>query len=326
MLIDPPSSQQACAAVSSSLREDLGGTASSHERYVLVEVPLPWEHDAAASKHFPAGLAAWLKAQVPSDVKYRLLAFASDFDPPSAGRTRLIFYKKPAAPFSSYERLAYSVPTEQAGLVIAAYLGPDSLDAFDAFRMDREGAGLTEWFVCTHGSHDACCGKLGYQAFRDMYVQHATGSEGTLRVWRVSHIGGHRMAATAIEFPAGRYWGRLTPEAVRSIVKREGDASAVAPHLRGWGGLGPQEQLVDRELLAAHGWGWLERPRSGTTRVEADGSFRVRLEVEAAAGKSPVAEVYEATVRQSHEVHIYGCEIAIPKAYPQYEVSSLQKL
>ncbi|MYE26983.1 MAG: hypothetical protein F4X87_07155 [Chloroflexi bacterium] len=67
--------------------------------------------------------------------------------------------------------------------------------------------------VCTNGRHDPCCAAFGapvYQALADY--------AGAELVWQTTHIGGHRMAATLIAFPAGIVYGHLDPRDVESLV------------------------------------------------------------------------------------------------------------
>ena len=86
--------------------------------------------------------------------------------------------------------------------------------------------------------------------------------KGTLpnvRIWRSSHIGGHRFAPTAITLPDGRYYGRLSLLALQAIVTRQGAIAQLRPVYRGWGILPQPLQLLEQQLLLQHGWSWLDR-------------------------------------------------------------------
>ena len=67
--------------------------------------------------------------------------------------------------------------------------------------------------VCTNGKHDACCSTLGIPVYNAM-VQQA----GADKVWQVSHMGGHRFAATLIAFPQGIQYGYLDPHHAEEVV------------------------------------------------------------------------------------------------------------
>ena len=56
-------------------------------------------------------------------------------------------------------------------------------------------AGARDILVCTHGARDACCGKFGYGFYVEMRGLAAVRGDG-VRVWRTSHLGGHRFAPT----------------------------------------------------------------------------------------------------------------------------------
>ncbi|KAK3824878.1 MAG: Sucrase/ferredoxin-like-domain-containing protein [Benniella sp.] len=65
--------------------------------------------------------------------------------------------------------------------------------------------------VCVHGSRDCRCGDQGgefYQILKDM-VQ-ATGLVNAIKVYGVSHIGGHKYAPNTIMYPSGDWHGHLS--------------------------------------------------------------------------------------------------------------------
>ena len=68
------------------------------------------------------------------------------------------------------------------------------------------------YLVCTHGTHDKCCAKLGlpvYAALRE----HAGES-----VWQCTHVGGDRFAANLVCLPQGIYYGRVDPRDAPAIA------------------------------------------------------------------------------------------------------------
>ncbi|WP_221090601.1 sucrase ferredoxin [Deinococcus aquaedulcis] len=113
--------------------------------------------------------------------------------------------------------------------------------------------------VCTHGTVDASCGRYGVPVFQGL------GAAG-LRAWRTGHFGGHRFAATAVELPSGLMWAHLTPELAVQVARRAVAPAGVARHLRGFAGLPPLAQVVDRELFVRHGWAWLSAERQATVQ------------------------------------------------------------
>lgn len=70
--------------------------------------------------------------------------------------------------------------------------------------------------VCTNGTRDACCARLGRPAVAAMTAGVGQPLPGRLRqrptpadVWESSHLGGHRFAPTAAVLPAGMLYGGL---------------------------------------------------------------------------------------------------------------------
>lgn len=114
-----------------------------------------------------------------------------------------------------------------------------------------------DFHVCTHGTVDASCGKYGVPVFTAL-------QEGGERAWRTGHFGGHRFAATAVELPAGLLWAHLTPELALRVARREVSPAEVRLNLRGFAGLPPLAQVLDRELLIRYGWDWLGAYREAT--------------------------------------------------------------
>jgi hypothetical protein len=85
----------------------------------------------------------------------------------------------------------------------------------------KSGAGMERHsepllLVCTHGSRDRCCGRLGGELFSLLL------GEAPTMVWQSSHLGGHRFAPTALSLPDGLQYGRLNePSGLASAVSEQ---------------------------------------------------------------------------------------------------------
>jgi hypothetical protein len=64
--------------------------------------------------------------------------------------------------------------------------------------------------VCTHGTHDLCCSKLGHATFQAMFA--AIRPAGGASVWQTSHVGGCRFAPNVVVLPQGIVYGRVRVE------------------------------------------------------------------------------------------------------------------
>ena len=118
---------------------------------------------------------------------------------------------------------------------------------------------------------------------------------GKIRVWRSSHIGGHRFAPTLIDYPEARYWGHLEPWAAEELAARSGPVSDLRRFYRGWSGLqSPFEQVAEREIFAREGWAWTGYLKEGSVLNSAGGRTEVRIAYRGADGAASGA--YEATV------------------------------
>src|SRR4030066_45800 len=94
---------------------------------------------------------AWPKSQLCS-----VVSKGAKEDPAGCGR-----------PFDPYEKSEYVVPAgEIVPLVEALAEGPDGLSRFR--RYEEDTSHVRDILVCTHGSHDACCGKFGYPAYETL--------------------------------------------------------------------------------------------------------------------------------------------------------------
>src|SRR5215207_7769851 len=210
-------------------------------------------------------------------------------------------------------------------LVEALAEGPDSLSRFG--RYEENTSHVRDILVCTHGSHDACCGKFGYPAYETLRYGYAGASKRQLRVWRTSHIGGHRFAPTLIDFPEGRYWGHLEPVALEKLVLRRGPVSGLGRFYRGWAGLsGKFEQIAEREIFVREGWKWTRYLKSGRTLEADENEDRAEVRIEYATPDGDTG-AYEATVETSGTVMTLGNSGLDPlQEVKQYRVSRLERV
>lgn len=299
--------RQYCATLSRQQQEDPVGTAPSHRRYLFVEVPLPWEVHVADSRRFPTGLKDMLarceeRCEAPAE-KFRFLAFTSNTRRSPEGQVRVFYFWRPPFPCSAFRKREYIVPfRELNSLVEAILLNTGQLSAFDHALQPTEH--IREFFVCTHGTHDRCCGKFGAPVYQFIENHYAADSGQNIRVWSTSHFGGHRLAPTLIDFPEGRYWAHATTDMLRMLIERKGPAAEITKHCRGWGMLGRFEQVAERELLSRFGWDWIHYDKEAEVLDGDDTSARVRIRYRSPGGEQGE---YNAEVTVTGMVRIGGC-------------------
>jgi hypothetical protein len=230
-----------CADHSRYLGELPIATAPQVRTYVLIECPFPWSAKGVTDPAMPAALGQVMRqiSQQHQAVKFLLVNRAST---KLLGCRSVIIYQQKAEIFcDGYDRVEFAVN----GLAAAAV----SITQF----FDQGGSAISlaspqqDVLICTHGSHDQCCARYG----KPFYLAAAklVQANEQVQVWCSSHFGGHRFAPTAITFPDGRYYARLTIDGLQAILLRQMDRTVVRSMYRGWGILPPALQVVEQQLL-----------------------------------------------------------------------------
>jgi hypothetical protein len=302
-----------CAELSSQANEDPIGTASTHRSYVLVESPPPWAARATDSNFVPDNLKTLIQATTGS---VQFLFFAGDRSQPRQP-IRILLFNQADGLTNGYvsHRLQVQTMTDVAPVVrdwLAGQLQTATV---------TDGRDL---FVCTHGSHDKCCAKYGYPFYRRATAIAAASGLADIRIWQVSHIGGHRFAPTLIDFPEGRYYGGLDPTSFTAILHRTGDSRVLDRVYRGWGRLPRPAQILERELIRRHGWDWFQyKVDSQVQPGEDERGTHVRLICQTANGQRLV---YTADIVEDESKAVYlpgSCGAQVSK-FSKYSVENLR--
>ncbi len=286
---------QLCSVVAQERGEDPIGTAPVYNEYLMIQIPSPWQKEVTDSKTMAPSIAEALAAHGDNRPGIRVQGILPE-NPDEVGETlRIIHYRRPEGDvFADFERDEYEVPVSEAGRLVTALLGgPEDLAAFASYRQQVDKH-VRDLFICTHGSRDAACGRFGYPIFAALREQYVPASAGSLRVWRVSHLGGHRFAPTILDLPSGRYWAFMKVELLDTLIYQQGPAARLREHYRGWGALEhPMAQAAEREVFMQMGWDWLQGRKRLRLRTydEAAEQGVVELYYEAADGASPQAWV-----------------------------------
>jgi hypothetical protein len=242
---------------------------------ILVELPLPWPN--SIEEH---PLLADVDAAAPDGRSHRIFALASNLSPdassPDDGHRVICYWRTAGAPFLRFARAEICAPDGTVAEVVNDLIRSDDGE-LAAMPPDGFAAGpalvdhaVRDLLVCTHGTRDRCCGRLGTDVFRSLGDRLPEG----VRLWRTSHTGGHRFAPTGLTFPDGGTWAGLDDDLALGLIDRTVPAAVAAGRARGSAGVaeGPA-QVADAAGLAAMGWRWAERERR--TTVETAGSRAV---------------------------------------------------
>lgn len=314
-----------CLALEQGL--DPVGSAGSFDDAVVIEAPLPWKYDmmqqaGALPQQMIDLLGLWLKQYYAgAGYPHRPLVVAPDKIYSREGYRRVMFYTRPAGLFSRFDKVEYLVPDDELGsLLWSFYQDPAALAHFEPYHVPN-AEHIRDILVCTHGTIDAACAKFGYPLYKHMRDTYA---HENLRVWRVSHFGGHVFAPTLMDMPTGHYWAYIENEQAAQLIHREGDVSTLRQHYRGWAGLNDSfQQTAECELWQKQGWAWFDYPKSGDIISQDDNRddpqwAEVRLRWSAPNHSEAVAEM---RVEVTHKIETpHSTRKTDPHAYPQYKV------
>jgi hypothetical protein len=230
-----------CAVASRAAGEPLLGSAPGGG-FVFVEIPLPWPAVIEQAPRYPTKLTRELAAR-----RIKLVGIAPDQRWSRPDLVRILAYRprtQPGGvPLISQELLVppSAVAEAVAGLVTSPVPGRS------------DGPAGRDLFICTHGSRDTCCGREGVPAYAELARLAATSGA---RVWRTSHLGGHRFAPTLLDMPSGHCWGRLERGDLPRVLAGDITGELLERTYRGRVSLGPLGQVVEAELFRRHGARW----------------------------------------------------------------------
>ncbi len=246
-----------CSDSSRQAGEDIIGSATNHQTYILIECPTPWAAEVFHSRWVPENLRILVMEITQAKVPIRFLLMSNDSSHKVESTTLLIYHRKEELGHR-YRKQEWKLENiEQAAKLIRNWLWGEFCDN------QVKATATRDILVCTHGSYDKCCAKYGNPFY---YQATTTISElglNNIRVWKSSHFGGHRFAPTAIDLPEGRYYGVLDPKSFKSILTRTGDIECLKKVYRGWGILPYPLQTMERELLLHYGWDWFDYKVAG---------------------------------------------------------------
>ncbi|PSF35025.1 sucrase ferredoxin [Aphanothece hegewaldii CCALA 016] len=253
-----------CSEVSKNNGEDPIGTAGTYEHWLILELKQPWSPMIWVDDPRVKSLVDLMKKLILwRGFNIRVLAIAPDPEYSITGYARLFYYRRPSRFFSEFNKQEFLVPESNLISLATALLKNNTkvLNNFEQYRQDTNH--IRDILVCTHANVDVACGRFGYPIYKQLRSKYAAHSNGQLRVWRCSHFGGHQFAPTFIDLPQGHYWGHVEPEILDLIIHRTGSVSDLGRFYRGWSGLKPLEQIVEREIWIKEGWDWLKYAKSG---------------------------------------------------------------
>lgn len=246
-----------CSDHAREVGEDIIGTATNYQTYILVECPQPWMYDALQSKWVPNNLQVLAEEVRRAKLPVRFLLICNNYSH-KIDYTTLLIYQRREGCNHGYQKYEFKLPhIEQVAGVVKNFLWGKIPDHARETNITRD------ILICTHGSHDQCCARYGNPFYFHSSAMIEDLQLDNVRLWKSSHFGGHRFAPTAIDLPDGRYYGVLNQESFKSILTRTGDIESLRKVYRGWGILPTAVQILERELMLHHGWNWFNYQVTG---------------------------------------------------------------
>ena len=297
----PPADQSRagfrCSVAAEQRDDDLAGTATHVDAFLLVEHHGPW------------GVAVLRDARLPEEVQRHLgghrglkVLFVRRHDRARRGTSYRVL--------AAFPRRRVMVATtvsdhaQIAGLDVAAIARGEV--------PDWEPVPGPLYAVCTHGKHDACCAERGRPVAA---VLTGLRPETT---WEVSHVGGDRFAANLLVLPEGLYYGRTDPVSVPGLADLHEAGRLDLTRLRGRASLPFAAQHAEIALRRHLG----EDRLDGVRLVRREGDRLVLAHVES----SGETEWAVTVVRSLREPALLTCGADRLNPVPVFEVTALERL
>jgi len=297
---------QRCSEITRSQEIDSGGTALRADLFLAVDVPLPWPkpvfnhqllmgvEELLSNHSFPLRLVA----SVPEN-NNALTLTAYTLNDDSLNRQQWVF--NPPDLSSLLERV----------------LEGQTIEGFEEVPQEEQ---KRELWICTQGSHDVCCGSEGTSLALEASTKFSE-----VEIRRVSHLGGHRFAPTAITFPERRMWSHLNMEDLQTIFGVSSIDDKLTRKCRGWcGSKTGAEQVAEREGLKIYGRDWDRYVRKSEIISEENSEIRVQVDGIHPESRSQVG--FEAVLQEVEKTPVLSCDKAgsIPNKWQtQYEIKKV---
>jgi hypothetical protein len=265
-----------CSAHSVAEGEALTGTASRFRRWLLIEQPGAWGHEALVQSDLPSAVGVRLR-DLGRETRMRVLLIKRRDRPHPSPRRCFAAYTGP------HERRLVTFEVERTADLLTLDLRRLAADRFADFGTPVPGP---LYLVCTHGKHDPCCATQGGPVARALEGF----SDGA--VWEATHVGGDRFAGNLVCFPHGVYYGRVPADRATAVASAYAAGLIDLDHYRGRSCYPPAVQAAEEHLRRRLGLVGVDdltlrsHRRDGRRhRVEFDGPEGVLgVEVEVAPG------------------------------------------
>lgn len=251
-----------CCVISRVRKEPMMASVKPVENWLLLQYQGAMGSQALAESDIPTEVQKHLNEVIASGPKVRLLLIKSQQDIPGQTIKLISVNSSEADPFyiqhelESYEQLL-DMPLD---LLIS-----------DSKSRDHVIQRSPIFLVCTNGRRDPCCARNGLPVFNTL------NGLAPAKVWRSSHVGGHRFAANVLQFPQGIYYGRMTPDDAESLLRAGSEGELLLDHYRGRACYEKYVQAAEAHLRLKTGRMGFEDFRLETGEERGEDHWRVKF-------------------------------------------------
>jgi hypothetical protein len=228
-----PSITDFCSTASREAQAQLFGTATRVDVWLLLEHTGAWGRDAFKESDLPEAVKAHLSRALSEIPSARLQLIKQD--PP---------YDLPRITFSI--AICRDVDPVLFSFDFDDFEDVTSVDIVDVvhneaqYQQNRRDKPIV--LICTNSKRDRCCALRGLPVYGQMVELLGTS------VWRTTHLGGHRFAATGVVLPHGIVYGRIDDTAAEQIIRDVKAQTLYLPSLRGRAYYPPEAQAAEYYL------------------------------------------------------------------------------
>lgn len=245
-----------CSKATSQSNEKIINTANNIDVQIAIELEEPWESIPLKSSHFPSELQPLAPLLAKNKINCGLNYFAKNIV--NDKTTKIFVFKKNANEFLPYDKFEFDIPQTDLPLFsneLIAFIKDENKNILK-WQIEKNNETI-EIFICVHGTRDQCCGKYGIQLYHT-FKETVDRLNLNYRIWKSSHIGGHRYAPTFFEAPSMRWYGLFTLNSVEAYLTRNQNNFSVINNYRGMSGISNKlASLIENELFKEYSWEWL---------------------------------------------------------------------
>jgi len=287
---------QRCSEITRELKLDSGGTALKADFLLAVDVPLPWPKPVF-NHEFLTGVVELLDDYF---LSARLLASV----PENNDHLTVTVYELKEDVHQTKSLLHRTQCTFHPSNLLEVLKKTFDGEIKEEVRENLQDEQVRELWLCTQGSHDICCGSAGTA----LYLE-AEENLHEVKIRRVSHLGGHRFAPTAVTFPDGRMWSHLNMENLEQIFNQTPVTEELIKKNRGWcGSKKGAEQIAEREGLNLYGWNWNKYHRK--TIVVSENDLETKILVTGVCPESELEVKFEVVLEEVEKTPVLSCDEA----------------